>query len=96
MLDKENTINQLQSATTRAAIVQVVIGVLTLITAFTGVIFDIESIKAAMEMWLPIATGILTTWYGVKGYKGRIAAESKVVAQPWKTAVKSILEKGVK
>ncbi len=93
MLNEEKTINQLQSSTVKAALIAIVINVLALVTAFTGVAFDIEMIKTVMEFGITAIVNAASIYLGWKAIKGRIFAENKVEPLPWLEAAKT-LKKG--
>lgn len=77
-LDEQDTITRLQSSTVRAALVLIIINVLTLIATFTGKTFDIDAIQNALNTWLPIAIQIASAWFGWKAYSGRVSATQKI------------------
>lgn len=78
MLDENETIEKLQSSTVRAALIAMIINILTLFGIFTGKVFDIEAIKQGLELGLPAIINIATVYLGWKAYKGRVSADKKI------------------
>ena len=89
-MDEKEVISRLQSSTVRSALTLIVVNVLTLVTVFTGKALDIEAIKGAMELWLPIGINLLSVGLGWRAYKGRVNAEKKIEPLPWKDELKSL------
>lgn len=93
MLDTNETISRLQSSSVRNSLVLIVVNVLALVSVFTGKVFDIDAIKAAMDTWLPLAINAATAYWGWKAYKGRVNATREIEPLPIREEIKSIMKK---
>jgi hypothetical protein len=89
-LNEENTINQLQSTTVRTAMIAIVVNVLALVTAFSGVAFDIDLIKTVMEFGLTGVSSVATIYLCWRSIKARISATEKIEPLPWLEAAKNM------
>lgn len=77
-LDEDDTIPPLQSDTIKAAVAAIVINGLTLVTIFTGKVFDIATIKMYVELGVPLAVNALSVYLGWKAFKGRMNATQAI------------------
>lgn len=93
MLDPDHTISRLQSGSVRASIIQIVLGVLSIVSVFTGIVFDIEIIKAALENGVTIVTSAFSVYLAWKAYKGRVEAEKQIQPLPWRQEIKTLVKK---
>ncbi len=93
MLDPNDTISRLQSGSVRASIIQIVLGVLSIVSVFTGIVFDVEVIKTALENGVTIVTSALSVYLAYKAYKGRVEAQKQIEPLPWRQEIKTLVKK---
>lgn len=89
-MDAKETINQLQSSTVRASIVNIVISVLSIVTVFTGIAFDVEWIKDAINFGITALGSGASIYLSWKAITGRISATKEIEPLPWLEAAKNM------
>lgn len=77
-MDENDTIKALQSSTFKAALTSFILSALTLVTVFTGIVFDVEFIKAMLEAGITMIPALATMWLAYKAMRGRMAATKPI------------------
>jgi membrane protein implicated in regulation of membrane protease activity len=77
-MDENDTIKALQSSTFKAALTSFILSALTLVTVFTGVVFDIAFIKAMLEAGITMIPALATMWLAYKAMRGRMATTKQI------------------
>lgn len=74
-----------QSATIRNALAVIILQLVAILGEVTGRVYDLDQIRALLDMGLPMAFNALTLWFGWRAIRARLRATEPVQPPtlPW-------------